>query len=377
MENGRYRNWVFTCPREENEEHPFKDIDKVKNLATCWVINPEIGSTTTGYLHWQGYIVYKNTAVWSAVKKILKREAHVEVRKGTHQQAIDYCSKIETKDPTRQTLIYGDLDWGREKTKKETKNKLSSAVSFLQSHPNRKSAIAELLSQDAVTYVLHWRGLEQLQKVLTNKPRDRNVDPTVLVFQGMAGSGKTRWVWDNFPNDVYQLSRGNGKNIWWDNYNGEQIVLIDDYYGWIPLDQLLKIIDRYPHKIEYKGGMKELQSTVFIFTSNKNWEDWYPIHFNDQLTGKRTELFQAFRRRITQIFDWKIGPLGRMIDKVDETAGCLETMKERIFSRLITSKLTTDTLDPATTMESIPASPISRSPMIVQCLSDTDSDITM
>lgn len=73
-----------------------------------------------------------------------------------------------------------------------------------------------------------------------------------LWIYGEAGVGKTRWVWENCAHSLYV------KNInkWWDNYNREMYVLIDD---WDPTHKILahhlkNWADRYPFLGEKKGA---------------------------------------------------------------------------------------------------------------------------
>lgn len=55
-------------------------------------------SPETGALHFQGYIEMPKPMRFGAIKKLLKCEsAHLEARKGTPQQAADYCRKEDSR----------------------------------------------------------------------------------------------------------------------------------------------------------------------------------------------------------------------------------------------------------------------------------------
>lgn len=55
----------------------------------------------TGNVHWQGYMELENPKRFSSIKKILleifRRRCHVEPRKGTAEQARNYCMKEDTR----------------------------------------------------------------------------------------------------------------------------------------------------------------------------------------------------------------------------------------------------------------------------------------
>lgn len=66
------------------------------------------------------------------------------------------------------------------------------------------------------------------------------------------------------------------KTGWWDGYEGQQVVIIDEFYGWLGYDFILRLTDRYPLLVETKGGTVQFVSRVVIFTSNSHPRDWYP-----------------------------------------------------------------------------------------------------
>ena len=79
-------------------------------------------------------------------------------------------------------------------------------------------------------------------------------------------------------------------NIWFDNYTGQEDILLDDFYGWIKYHTLLQLLDGYLCNYQLKGStVWKNWSRVFI-TSNKDPSEWY----------NRPE-WDALRRRITTI----------------------------------------------------------------------------
>lgn len=114
-----------------------------------------------------------------------------------------------------------------------------------------------------------------------------------MVLYGPSGTGKTASARTEYP-DAYVLPKGDGK-IWWEGYQGQTEVLIDEFYGWIPYDYLLRLLDYSPMQVEFKGGSCPLAATTFIITSNKHWMDWY----SDEVKGRHNNL-EALARRLAE-----------------------------------------------------------------------------
>lgn len=133
------------------------------------------------------------------------------------------------------------------------------------------------------------RGISEARKLLAPR-RDPNETPVIQIFWGASGTGKTRKAIEE-NKDAYILTKArDGKDVWWQGYTGQKVVIIDEFYGWIKYDFLLRMLDRYPLEVEFKGGSVQLAATKFIFTSNKPWQDWY----------KNIDDLSALRRRIDE-----------------------------------------------------------------------------
>jgi len=70
---------------------------------------------------------------------------------------------------------------------------------------------------------------------------------------------------------------------------------MDDFYGWLPFDQLLRLCDKYPLMVETKGSQSHFFATTICITSNTLPSTWY----------KNVPNFAAFIRRVDKwmIFD--------------------------------------------------------------------------
>lgn len=83
-------------------------------------------------------------------------------------------------------------------------------------------------------------------------------------------------------------------NLWWDGYDGQETVLLDDYTGWLPMAVLLRLLDRYPMTGQVKGGQTWLRMKTIIITSNFGYQEWYK--------DPTTRFLDALQRRIHTIW---------------------------------------------------------------------------
>jgi len=88
-------------------------------------------------------------------------------------------------------------------------------------------------------------------------------------------------------------ARDSNAGCWWDGYEGQHTVIIDEFYSWLRYDFFLRLTDRYPLQVETKGGVVQFVSHRIVFTSNTPPTAWYP---SIQDRG-------AFDRRIGVVFD--------------------------------------------------------------------------
>lgn len=133
----------------------------------------------------------------------------------------------------------------------------------------------DVLEECPTVVTKYHRGLQYVS-MLCADARDRNVAPEIKIYWGDSGTGKTRKAIDENP-DSYILTKPNGNNtVWFDGYEGQSCVILDEFYGWIQYDLLLRLLDRYPLKVQTKGGFVEMRASKFVITSNKPWKEWYP-----------------------------------------------------------------------------------------------------
>lgn len=226
---------------------------------------------STSQLHVQGYVEFKNARTFSSVKSMMFSSTHIEARKGTKKEAFDYCvdSSKRASDVREEAYSEGERPSVDERGRRTDLDDVRDAV-------DRGDSMLSIAEEHFGTYVRYNRGIREYQLMrraaaVATAPR---VKKTVIVYYGPTGSGKSRHVDELWPG-AFRLSPGSYNNIWWTGYDGQAEVVFDDFYGWIKLDTLLRVLDWYPMSVPSHGGLVPLQANTFVFTSNVEPKDWY------------------------------------------------------------------------------------------------------
>lgn len=278
--NSRLRNWCITLNNPTEEE--------ITSMRSCLATHSQfrymvyqIESGENGTRHIQAYLELLSPIRLETLKKISPlQRAHLEPRRGTQQQAIDYCQKSETR-------LEGPWEIGIRATESQGHRRdLDEVRQLLISH----TPLREIWDQHFATMVRYHRGVNVYRSLITPP---RSWKTTVTYLYGEPGTGKSKWCLDNHP-QAYWKQRGN----WWDNYDGEDAVIIDDYYGWLPFDTLLRLCDRYPLLVESKGGNLNFTSRHICITSNTLPSHWYRNISNIEALYRRIDKYMIFADQV-------------------------------------------------------------------------------
>lgn len=274
-----FRNVCFTDYDVSEERRDF-----LLGLDVQYIVFQEEECPETQRRHFQGYCELTKRMRLNAVKRhMMSNSIHIERRRGKQMEAIAYCKKEESR-------VAGPWEAGQPKQQGKRKD-----LEEIKEKLDNKRPMSEIADQHFSNWVRYRKSFDAYAE-LRRRSSAKKVPPTVFVFFGDAGTGKTRTVYDNHEGEEI-FSKPSGK--WFDGYVGQRVALFDDFTGELGLGLFLKVIDRYPITVEIKCGTVFWNPEVIYITSNLSPEDWYP--------NANPAQHVAIRRRISVLKRFEAG----------------------------------------------------------------------
>ncbi len=242
--NDRGKHWCFTLNNPATGECVFDD----KNLAYLIVGNEVAPGTKTPHL--QGYAVFKIRRRLGGVKLYLPR-AHWELKRGTNEEARDYCKK------DNDWVEYGIFPKRQQEIARITMKAAWDEAYLLA----KRQALESIPKNMLIRYYAAFKRIAQDNPVIPAiLPEKKN-----LWIVAPSGYGKSTYARDKYP-DFYDKA----PNKWWVGYEDQPAVICDDYgpkqcehLGWY----MKRWADNFPFPMETKGGGKMIRPEHIIVTS--------------------------------------------------------------------------------------------------------------
>lgn len=245
MKQVKSRNWLCTL------NNPDMSLEKIHELSGAVYTCGQLEKGQEGTVHLQFFQNYKGGVMLTSFKKI-NPAIHVEVVK-VNNGAHDYCMKEDTR-------VEGPWEYGTKPVQRNNK------TDWDQVKKNAQTGKLDDIPSDI--YVRFYHNLKKIEKdhLVTNDSEELR---GVWIY-GPSGVGKSWSARQKYPNSYPKLC-----NKWWDGYQGQENVIMDDIGPEHKcLGQQLKIwADRYGCVLESKGGALSSNYKKFIVTSQYSIEE--------------------------------------------------------------------------------------------------------
>lgn len=262
----RSRAWCFTINNWTDA-----DFDQMQALKYKYLLmGRELGANGTPHL--QGYIYYENQRTLAQVKQH-HATAHWEAAQGSVDQNWAYC----TKD--------GDFsEFGTKPMSQKRKGEVGKEAEVARyARAWEHAKLGNYEEVDADIRFKCYRTLKEIRKDFMDKPADLTEIQNHWIY-GAPGVGKSRSAREEFAGAYFKPL-----NKWWDGYQQEESVIIDDFELDTHLGHFLKIWgDRYSFIAEIKGGGIHIRPKHIIITSNYSIEECF---------GNDPQMCAAIKRR--------------------------------------------------------------------------------
>lgn len=251
------KHWAFTLNNYTEDE-----CDQLRALGgellepVIYLVFGREHAPETGTPHLQGYISLSTKKTLRWVKDTVSDRAHIEPCRGSPEQNRTYCVKEGDFEE------FGVLPGGR--------GHRSDLVAVAQAVREGKR-LREIAEEHPASFLRYGSGVLRLRQFF--RPT-RSGPPTIHVFWGKTGTGKTRRV-HQFVN-AEELWIHSGCGNWFDGYDSQKAVLFDDFDGsWFSVTFFLKLIDRYVFQVPVKGGFTWWNPEQIYITANHHPREWY------------------------------------------------------------------------------------------------------
>lgn len=275
MPNDRGRAWCFTLnnPTETEIERLSRVVgDDISYI--CW--GREVGDAGTPHL--QGYLELGRKHRLNGVKQLVGERLHLELRRGTQEQAILYCQKDGAFTEYGEKIV----------SAQGQRTDLERVVEGLRGGKR----LAEVALEEPMLYCKYRNGIRDIAGFLQKR---RAEPPKVFYVFGLPGTGKSRWAYEYDPESTWSY----GGDGWFDGYQGQRVAIFDDFCDDLSRDRcigyslFLKLLDRYPLSVPVKGGFVSWLPETIIITSNRSLQCLY--------RGNEAYVWEAIERRVTEV----------------------------------------------------------------------------
>lgn len=271
-------------------------LQKEIKPTVYYIMCDEIGGKDGTY-HTHIYVVFRNPVRFSTLKRRFPT-AHIEKAYSTHENNINYVQKSGKWKNTEKgaTTVSNTLEeYGTRPIDGTGTNALLVELYALikDGYSNY-----EILEQNS-DLIIFFDKIDRIRLTLNMEKYKtcwRTLD--VCYIYGKTGAGKSRSVMEEHGyENVFRVTDYVHP---WDTYEGQDVVVFEEFSSSIQIQKMLNYLDGYPLKLEARYSDKSACYTKVYILSNTSLEQQYP-----NVKMEQRETWKAFIRRINRVIYFK------------------------------------------------------------------------
>lgn len=301
MSNSQSRKWtlVINNPHDCKLDHEAITEILMRFFPDYFCMADEIATTGTFHTH---IFIYSHSPIRFNTLKGRFPIAHIEKAYGSAKQNRDYILKSGKweSDAKAETVVEGSsFEYGKLPEEKDEEN--PKMCRLIENIKDGKRT-AEIID-DTPNLAFRIRDIDALRQTLLSERyaiENRNLNVTYIF--GATGAGKTRGIYQSHnPRDICRITNyRTGRGVSFDGYNGQDVLVFEEYHSQIPIEEMLNYLDIYPLNLPARYNDKvACYTTVYITSNIPLMEQYKDVQWN------RFETWQAFLRRIHKIIEYR------------------------------------------------------------------------
>lgn len=269
--------WPSNYDRDYPDELEYKG--RRTNIEVTYTVAQEEQAPDTKRYHLQGYVEFKKKIKLETLKKLFNNRIHWEIRKGTANEAANYCKKPES-------AVQDGLSWEKgviTNTSRGKRTDLDNIKDMVLAGKKRKEIATEFFG----TYAKYHKGIEaaaMAMDVNIDDDGDDFLERECYIFYGQAGSGKSLACKRLMGlGNWYEPQQNAQGQLSFETYKGQKWIFLDDYEPTtLGCGTLKRMMDRGKCVLPGRGSSVPGRHVGVCITTNVDPEKWYKdkVHWN-------------------------------------------------------------------------------------------------
>jgi len=280
------RRWMLNLPFASYNQ---SDIEKKLGKYQAVMGQLEVGDER-GYKHWNLYLEHKRQIRLSTLKRAFPK-GHFEKAKKARAACVRYATKTETYAGVRISL--GKLDLEVKQGKRTDLDSYLEQISLEGMTPGQVIRADERAVK--YSHMLDRLQFEIDKAEWLNKFREIEVH----YVHGASRTGKTSAVYETFGYEF--CYRTNSYQHPFDSYDGQDIIILDEFRSSLAISELLGYLEGYPVELEARRYKKIAKFTKVFIITNEPLSNQYR-----KLQNEHPASWTAFKNRLTSVSEMKL-----------------------------------------------------------------------